>query len=398
MSDNQNKNNSRRLKIVLSGFPAVFCSIFIPYKKGRIIFNSQFNMCFGFNSKYLFLYMLKKNYDVYFVINDPVYRKQLTELYGPHFIETKSFKGKIFALRAKLWFVSAFEMPVGGIGLKLKHTVIHLTHGSLVKNVGMLEKDCSFIKKIYYTFCIRTNLSYSVATSHFFIPSTAAYTGLPEKKILVTGFPRNDALYSTQFIKNGSKPESLTGCGFSVLYAPTWRKHQKIKLFPFSDVDYSLLNDFLEKNDITIFIRLHPNDEKEVPQGILQSRIKIFSSTEYDEIMDYLNYFDSLITDYSSILYDFLLLDRPLLFLPYDYEEYDKKVGFAVDYNMITPGAKPKSFYDFKEALLDMKTKDSFKTKRHEICDLCNELKSNNCKRLEEVLIDKGILVPVQSL
>lgn len=388
MANNQNKNNASRLNTILSGIPAVICSWFLPFKKERIIINSHFNIHFDFNSKYLFLYMLKEGYDIYYVINDDIYRQKLINEFGNHFVETKTFKGKLFALRAKVWFVSAFEMPVGGIGLNKNHKIIHLTHGSLIKNVGPLEKDVSIVKKVYYKLCVKTNLSYSIATSKFFIPSTAAYTGLPEEKILVTGFPRNDALQEIVV----EKPETLNNCGFSVLYAPTWRKTEQTKLFPFENVDFSALNDFLANNNITLFIRLHPNDEKTISENMIQSHIKLFSSSEYEEIMDYLVFFDSLITDYSSIAYDFLLLNRPMMFLPYDYEEYEKNVGFAVDYNQISPGAKPKNIQEFEEALVDMKNKDSFREQREIVDKLCNEFHDGNCKRLVEQLQQRKIL------
>ena len=387
MTDNQNKNNKKRFTIILSGLPAVFCSFFIPMNKKRIIVNSHFNTQFSFNSKYLFIYLLNKNYDVWFVINDDVYRNQLIREYGNHFIETNTFRGKLFALQAKLWFVSAFEMPVGGFFLKGRRRIIHLTHGSLIKNVGLLEKDISFVKKIYYRLFIRTNISYSIATSKFFVPSTAGYIGIPEKNILITGFPRNDAL----FVK-GTKPGILKNAGFCVLYAPTWRKYEDTKLFPFEDFHIQTLNTFLTENNITIFIRLHPDNEEHMNKNLLTDRIKLFSTKECKEIMDSLSFFDGLITDYSSIAYDFLILNRPMMFLPYDYDVYNQKIGFAVDYSKITPGAKPVTLSDFMIDLLDMKTKDSYKNKRETVCRLCNDYIDNNSERLINKLTELKIL------
>lgn len=389
MVDNQNKYNKLRLKNILDSIPAIFCSLFIPKKKGRIIINSHFNEKFDFNSKYLFLYMLRQQYDIWYVINNDEYRNELEKQYGHHFIETKSFSGKIFALRSKVWFISAFELPVGGIFLKYSRKVIHLTHGSLVKNVGTLEKNVSLVKRIYYKLFISTNLSYSIATSQFFVPSTSAYTGLPQKKILVTGFPRNDALFLSS---DSEKPDILKDCGFSVLYAPTWRKDSDVELFPFPDVDYNQLNDFCKNNNITIFIRLHPSFEKFIDEEMLGTNIKVFSSSICKEIMDFICYFDSLITDYSSIFYDFLLLNRPMMFLPYDYDEYKEKVGFAVEYEKVTPGYKPCSMKEFEAALLDMKNTDSFKKQRMMICEICNTYKTDNCKRLVNTLKSLSIL------
>lgn len=386
--DNQNKYNKKRWKNIIYSIPALICSLFIPKKDGRIIINSHFNENFDFNSKFLFLYMLEHNYDIWYVINDNKYRAELEGIYGNHFIETKSFSGKIFALRSKLWFVSAFELPVGGMFLKCSRKIIHLTHGSLVKNVGIMEKNVSFIKKIYYKLFVTTNLSYSIATSQFFVPSTCSYTGLPENKILITGFPRNDALQKKDLVK----PQILKNSGFSVLYAPTWRKTSDVQLFPFDDIDFQELNKFLKENDITIFIRLHPYNEKSIDVQMLGSNIKVFSTDICKEIMDSIGYFDALITDYSSICYDFLLLDRPMMFLSYDYSEYERDVGFAVDYEKITPGYKPTSMEEFKQNLQDMKTMDSFQEERRKVSELCNTYRTDNCERLIKKLQSLRIL------
>lgn len=388
MVDNQNKYNKQRLNILLSGVPAVIASLFLPKKKGRIILNSHFNESFDFNSKYLFLYLLKNNYDVWYVVNNKENREELIKQYGNHFIETESFRGKIFALRSKLWFVSAFELPVGGIFLRWGRTIVHLTHGSLIKNVGILEKNVSFIKKLYYRLFIRTNLSYSVATSDFFVPSTAGYTGLSQNKVLVTGFPRNDELINS----TKEVPLVLKNDSFKILYAPTWRKDADVNLFPFTDFDTDDFNTFLKENNITIYIRLHPYNEVSIKDELLKSNIKLFSTSTCKEIMDCLSCFDALITDYSSILYDFMILNRPLMFFPYDYEEYEKKVGFAVDYSVISPGYKPKTFKELKESLLDMKFKDSYKEQRENVNKICNTFEKDSSERLINKLKELKIM------
>ena len=385
--DNQNTYNRTRLRIVAGGMLASFFSLFLPKKKGRIVLNSHFNEAFDFNSKELFLYLLENGYDAWYVMNDSRRRKTLCAQYGNRFIETRSFRGKLFALRAPLWFVSTFEMPVGGLFLRCGRTIVHLTHGSLVKNVGLMEKNASFVKKIYYRLFVYTNLSYSIATSDFFVPSTASYTGLPQKRILVTGFPRNDALFHPAM----EIPDILRDNTFKILYAPTWRKDADVRLFPFDGLDFAELNDFLRENNISIYIRLHPYNEVLLNRDSLHSNIRLFSTAYCKEITDCLQYFDALITDYSSILYDFLLLDRPIMFFPYDYEEYEEKVGFAVDYSVVTPGHKPKTFADLKRALLDMKETDSFKQQRQEVNRLCNAYTDGSSMRLIKTLTEMSL-------
>ena len=189
MVDNQNKYNKQRLKILIGGFFAVFVSFFLPKKKGRIILNSHFNDNFDFNSKFLFLYMLKKGYDVWYVINNDKYREVLINEYGHNFIETNSFRGKIFALRAKIWFISAFELPVGGIFLKASRTIVHLTHGSLIKNVGLLEKDISLIKNCIIIFLLK--LIYLILLQHliFLFQVLQVIQDYLRKKFLLQDFP-----------------------------------------------------------------------------------------------------------------------------------------------------------------------------------------------------------------
>lgn len=385
---NQNKYSFLRLKIILSGIFAVVCSLFIPKSHTRLVFNSHFNTKFDDNTKSLFLFLLRQGYDCWFVINDNKLRSFLINEYGDHFFETNTFSGKIFALGSKLWFVNAFDMPVGGLFLTAQRKIVHLTHGSLVKNVGPMEHEVGLLKRVYYALFVRPNLSYSIATSNYFINSTAAYTGLPKDKILVTGFPRNDGLV----FPCKSIPSKLQNNDFKILYAPTWRKDSDIKLFPFDNFNAHILNEFCLRNSIKIYIRLHPHHEKNIDKNLFGSNILLFSSDDCSEIRDSLACFDALITDYSSLLYDFLLLDRPMIFLPYDFDDYDKKVGFAVDYNSITPGLKPRTYESFEQSLLDACKKDSFKSEREKVCDLCNTFKTGASERLVEILNLKTFL------
>lgn len=56
--------------------------------------------------------------------------------------------------------------------------------------------------------------------------------------------------------------------------------------------------------------------------------------------------FDFLITDYSSIYIDYLLLDRPIGFIPYDYDEYNNDRGFLFEYSGVTPGMRISTYKD----------------------------------------------------
>jgi CDP-glycerol glycerophosphotransferase len=104
-------------------------------------------------------------------------------------------RGKIFALRASLWFISSLTIPVGGFFMSYKRCVIHLGHGTPLKKFGLMQKNASPLKRLYYS-ASRTNISYSVASSDYFRPIISEIFGLPLEAVLVAGQARNDQLFA----------------------------------------------------------------------------------------------------------------------------------------------------------------------------------------------------------
>jgi CDP-glycerol glycerophosphotransferase len=332
-----------------------------------------------------------KNYNSYFIINNEALRNRLNETIGNYFIETRSFLGKIFVLKASIWFISSLDLPVGGFFLAYRRNVIHLGHGTPLKNIGLLENNISLIKKKYYAI-LRTNISYTVASSNCFCPVISKFLGLPPKKILIAGQSRNDQLFSKA--KINLKDIAGNENKYNILYAPTWRTSAKVNLFPFKDFIIDEFVNFIMKNEINIFIRTHPYFEDEVEKRLFNaSNIYSFSEKDYHEIMDYLNLFDLLITDYSSIYFDYLLLNKPIIFLPYDYDEYNKEIGFTVPYFDYTPGYKPSTMKDFIDAIYEAFTGvDKYKNTREHVNKICNAYQQNNRKEFVSLLHKMGIL------
>jgi len=122
--------------------------------------------------------------------------------------------------------------------------------------------------------------------------------------------------------------------------------------------------------------------------------VRLFSGRDYPEIMDYLNNFDLLITDYSSIYFDYLLLDRPIIFLPYDIDAYSGENGFTVPYDEFTPGCKPSTMTAFFHAILVSldKNTDPYKDERKRVNAACNVSQRDNREGLVKLLRERGIL------
>ena len=234
---------------------------------------------------------------------------------------------------------------------------------------------------------LRTNLSYVLSTSPVFNEYIAKHAGVRKNKIITNSYPRYDPLFNGEYEKINFNNDAK-----KVLYAPTWRHYASIKFFPFSDFNIEKLQTFLINNNIIIYIRVHPRFEEQINIDFSKySNIQLFSGKEYPDINEYMANFDALITDYSSIFYDFMILDRPIFYFAYDLAEYEKNVGFAVEYAKYAIGYHPKSFNDFCEDLLDAFSNDKYRINRERISEICSGVSKTNSMDLIELLKEKKI-------
>ena len=319
------------------------------------VFSSSFNTKFNYNSKYLFEYVIKNELGItpIYVVNDDNLRSQLKTKYGDqYFVETKSFKGIKRVLNSGVWFTSA-GMPVYGFSLNKKRIIINLWHGVPLKKINLMENNISIYRKIFFKYFFSKNYTYILTTSKNLVNIMKKSFGVNDEKIKVLGQPRNDKIFSI------SNPREVLNSLYSdlpsykkiILYAPTFRENSGTVFFPFTDFCQTDLDKYLEENDLIIFIRCHQLETNNLG-GSISNRIRLINEDKVEDVMDIINIFDLLITDYSSMYIDFLLTEKPILFLPYDKEEYIKKRGLNFEYDSVTPGPKPKTFIDFKNEII----------------------------------------------
>lgn len=389
------KNTNKYLYIRLINFVKgiIFSSmyIFIRKNKKRIIFTSTGNIKYDHNSKYLFEYFLKyySDFEVKYVINDPFLKESLKKDLGDHFIETNSIRGMLYSLKAYTWVTSSMELPVGGIFQRINRLVIHLGHGTPLKNIGFLEKNISVLKKVYYML-IKNNFTYVLSTSSDFNKIMSKFLNVPLKRIFTNGQPRLDSIFEKKedVLKKVFKIEKNMK---NILYAPTWRQNSETELFPFSNFDEKEMEEYLKNNGINIFLRVHPDFETEIDEKLLKIKgIYVLNSKVVKDISEYLSCFDLLITDYSSIFIDYLLLDKPILFLPYDFEDYNKKIGFTVDYMKHTPGPKSYSFENFKNEIMKLLNDNEyfFKDRINDKVFYNLYTDNKNCERVSKFILE----------
>lgn len=318
----------------------------------RWIFSSSFNTEYNYNSKYLFEYIYnnKRDIEAYYVINDYKKKDEIAKKYNideSRIINTKSFSGINKALSSGVWLTSA-GLPVYGFKLSNKILIINLWHGVPLKKIALLSNETSKISKLFFKYLFSNNYSYILTTSNNLSNIMARSFGVSIEKIKVWGQPRNDCLFQRndkQKILNNLY-EDLPLFNKVILYAPTYRETIGTKLFPFEDMDFKKLDKFLNENNLIIFVRVHQSEINKQTH-IISDRVRFINQDIQEDINEILNIFDLLITDYSSIYIDYLMLNKPILFLPYDKVEYIDSRGFNFDYDKITPGPKPDTFLNF---------------------------------------------------
>lgn len=339
------------------------------------LFSSTDNSHYNYNSRYLFEYVKENLPEItpLFVINDPELRNSLSSKYGKqYFIETESIQGIRQALSAGVWFTSA-GLPAYGTGLHKKRLIINLWHGVPLKKIALLDPNLKKAARIYFKKIFSENYTCILTTSHELIPLMARSFAVSEDKIKVWGQPRNDGLFQKNDCRKilGQLFPDLPEYTKTVLYAPTFRDYGQVQLFPFKDFDQKQLEAFLDEKNMLLFIRTHVAEQGSA-DPYLGKRIRFLGNEQAEDVTGILNIFDCLITDYSSIYIDYLLTDKPMIFLPYDRQQYLDGRGMNFDYDDVTPGPKPETFNDFLDALSPKE--DFWKSERTRVNRLFNEI------------------------
>jgi CDP-glycerol glycerophosphotransferase len=213
-------------------------------------------------------------------------------------------------------------------------------HGTPLKRIGHDITDTRFFSAGYLALMDREAASwdYLVSPSPFcteVFPRAFAYGG----QVLEVGYPRNDLLRraDTDPLREEVRAELGIASGQRVvLYAPTWRENAKSAIGYEKVLYLDAAAVTAVRHDVTVLVRGHANT---AARGAVDAGDRVLDVTSYPDITRLYLAADVLVTDYSSVLFDFTLTDKPMLFLVPDLEEYrDRLRGFYFDLEEIAPG------------------------------------------------------------
>ncbi|SIO91085.1 CDP-glycerol glycerophosphotransferase family protein [Nocardiopsis sp. JB363] len=236
--------------------------------------------------------------------------------------------------------------------------VVQTWHGSMLKRIGfdvenIRGKSRDYFDKLAWE---TQQWDYLVSPSPWATPilrSAFRFDG----EILETGYPRNDIFFSADKERIAERTRRILGLPEGkkvVLYAPTWRD-DKYYTRGKHKLDLNLdLRRMYEKlgDDHVLLVRRHPRVVDSVP---IVGEDFVYDVSLYPEIMELFLITDVLITDYSSMMFDFANTGRPMLFFTYDLEGYrDNLRGFYFDFEETAPGPLLTESDDVIAALLDI--------------------------------------------
>ena len=324
--------------------------------RSLIVFSGGRDVGYSDNSRYLFERFIDVYSEEFEIVWVTPSRKLLDDVGVEERIRNRivyqySAKGIRSLLRAKTIFFCWGSSDLPGTDFSKRTIVIQLWHGIPIKRIGICSKQLSKGQMDSAARAYR-KFTYWICSSKIERNSVALCTGLPIDNVKVTGYPRNDYLIEH---KNSMDSKMLTRFPFLektvILYAPTYRSNGKLEFFPFDDFKIEEMRAFLEKRDAYLILRTHHVDDVVAARSLVldcrsfgSDRIITLNRDSVRDVQEILPYVDILISDYSGIWVDFLLLDRPIVFVPYDLATYENNDGLLYDYNYVTPGPKVSQF------------------------------------------------------
>lgn len=280
----------------------------------------------------LIFYLFTKDKDIY---------KKISQEFGARVVYSYSFRAFIIYLRSRFVLVTHGKDDIFPfIPSKKYQIIINMWHGSPLKKIGRLVDQYKDWNLDFF--------HYMLASSEKEVPHFAKAFNIDASIIKVFGQPRND-LFSIESLEKNKFTNQI-----KILYTPTFKDYgSETILFPFDDFDSSQLNDFLLENNVHLILKSHINSNEissDSSLATLADRITILDNKD-PKLQERLQECDILVTDYSGIFFDYVLLDKPMIFIPFEFSEYLNNPGFIYDYDETTPGYKVTSQKDFITAV-----------------------------------------------
>lgn len=383
--------------IVLRKLYLLYLCKFCEIEENKIIFSST--PSFSDNSKALYEYLGNNANSLKFVWiidevdtipicdNNTIFVKRRVNWHGgfPFATLRQVFTSKY------LFFTH--ESPFSGLKKREDQIVINLWHGCGYKaqtsnKPWILQNPCD----------------YSLVPGSAYISSKSIFWGVPENRIITIGYPRYDLFRIDQSNSENFTNSLKKNSKKLIIWMPTYRKSIRA-VYPEGKIQghfelpvvgsveqLTELNEFCRNNHIALCIKRHPSQIKYVCEDSQFSNIVFISNNDLVnagvDLYSFLRYTDALISDYSSVAIDYLLLDKPIAFALDDFEQYKEARGFVFEDPLkYMPGHHLYTYEDMLAFIDDVaKGNDPYKADRAAIMPEVHNPCDNYCERVWETV------------
>lgn len=360
-------------------------------------------MDFGDNARALFEYAiqigLNRTYELVWLVKNPEEYERYTSVENISFLSyewsvsekqtERDTYYRVLCLAKYIFFTDAYGFARN---CRKDQIRVQLWHG------------CGFKTRVNFVRCEK-RYEYTTVISDLYADIHADIYGLRKDQVLVTGYAKQDWLFHPT--KEDIRKLQIPDAEKYIFWLPTFRStERKLKQLNEYALDsetglpivktkeqMDVLNDLLAKKNTVLIVKLHPFQDRSEAFCEGCTNIRLIENEDLVEmdipINRLLGQADALISDYSSAVVDFMVLDRPIGFMLEDVEEYEKSRGFVFEnIREWLPGKEIFAFDDvcsFVEEVASGRDttgnkRQMLRNKMHRYCD------DSNCQRILEEL------------
>ena len=389
------------MPVTFYGIIARIISIFIPIKKNNWIFGSDYGNTYREGSRYLIEYMLSEHpeFKCTFITKNRSVKDVLNEKGIPCEMNM-SLRGMIAVAKASVVFTTQSASDILFVYKKKRRKYIFLSHGQpykavflatpkeytnqMLQEVKGLKKVAADVSRYFTTGYEYWDSELYTSTSDFLIPYNKLYYG-KNANVQVLGMPRNDVLFDSTKMSLEKWLPGMNG-KFVITYMPTHRKFGAGFTSPIPFKTNPVVQEWMRLNNVVLLVKQHPNMANKVEKETQDDVIIDITKKGIDPQVC-LFHSDALITDYSSVWIDYLILKRPLMFYYYDDFE-DEDTGVLYDIREEPPGvfcySEDQLFENIKLIRNDyesMRPSNQIVSKYHKYVD------GNSCERFYKAIV-----------
>lgn len=343
------------------------------------------------NARALYEYMVSKGLNkefrlVWFVKEPEMYKRHYRE--NVQFVASNPVTAKGIFLKQKIMCTARyFFFTHGGYEHSRKgQTVVNLWHG------GVVMKAFNGEPILYKTFDYQCSTSYNAAER------MGLCTGMTKEQAIINGDCRQDYLFSDC----EEKIKKFLGKGYDkyILGMPTFKKTKNWTdaaidswILPVvkSKEQFDDLNSFCKTENVLLVLKVHHLEDTSLIDAASLTNIRIVKDEELQQndiqIYELIGKTDALLTDFSSVAYDYMLLDKPIGYMITEMQNYSR--GFIIEnIQDEMAGEKLSTLQDLKDFIIGIKEGyDNYKNERKILVDRFFAYpKDGNCERLLKIL------------